>query len=163
MIENVRSALCWWYWSLLNLQSQVVVGTLLYCIVLYLYISIALLAVRTNQKRFQCERPREKRAVLRQRKEELGSPVNKVDRVYRSWSQNEGPIIAKARVWTIEVLASLHGRWQHFFIFDTSLVKVQVITLSAAIECAKEVDFGPWSKKVVHTWPTERLNSLIMP
>src|SRR6218665_1560623 len=31
------------------------------CIVLYLYIYIALLAVHTNQKRFQCERPREKR------------------------------------------------------------------------------------------------------
>src|SRR6218665_2781735 len=30
------------------------------CIVLYLYIYIALLAVHTNQKRFQCERPREK-------------------------------------------------------------------------------------------------------
>src|SRR6218665_1904926 len=41
----------------------------LYCIVLYLYIYIALLAVHTNQKRFQCERPREKRAVLRERKE----------------------------------------------------------------------------------------------
>jgi len=34
------------------------------CIVLYLYVYIALLAVHTNQKRFQCERPREKRAVL---------------------------------------------------------------------------------------------------
>jgi len=32
--------------------------------------------VHTNQKRFQCERPREKRAVLRERKEALGSPVN---------------------------------------------------------------------------------------
>src|SRR6218665_3406908 len=53
----------------------------LYCIVLYLYIYIALLAVHTNQKRFQCERPREKRAVLRERKEELGTPVNEVDRV----------------------------------------------------------------------------------
>src|SRR6218665_2595455 len=52
----------------------------LYCIVLYLYIYIALLAVHTNQKRFQCERPREKRAVLRERKEALGSLVNKVDR-----------------------------------------------------------------------------------
>ena len=41
----------------------------LYCIVLYLYIYIALPAVHTNQKRFQCERPREKRAVLRERKE----------------------------------------------------------------------------------------------
>jgi len=51
---------------------------LLYCIVSYLYIYIALLAVHTNQKRFQCERPREKRAVLRERKEALGSPVNKV-------------------------------------------------------------------------------------
>src|SRR6218665_486527 len=51
-------------------------------IVLYLYIYIALLAVHTNQKRFQCERPREKRAVVRERKKALGySPVNKVDRV----------------------------------------------------------------------------------
>src|SRR6218665_2365474 len=62
----------------------------LYCIVLYLYIYIALLEVHTNQKRFQCERPREKRAVLRERKEALGSPVNKVDRVEgRSWFQIE--------------------------------------------------------------------------
>src|SRR6218665_1111336 len=53
----------------------------LYCIVLHLYIYIALLAVHTNQKRFECERPREKRAVWRERKEALGSPVNKVDRV----------------------------------------------------------------------------------
>ena len=43
-----------------------------YCIVLYLYIYIALLAVHINQKRFQCERPKEKRAVLRERKEALG-------------------------------------------------------------------------------------------
>src|SRR6218665_978079 len=45
------------------------------CIVLYLYIYIALLAVHTNQKRFQCERPREKREL----KEAFVSPVNKVD------------------------------------------------------------------------------------
>src|SRR6218665_3458030 len=71
----------------------------LYCIVLYLYIYIALLAVHTNQKRFQCGRPREKRAVLRERKEALGSPVNKVDRVEgRNWFQSEGLMIAKARV-----------------------------------------------------------------
>jgi len=44
---------------------------------LYIYIYIALLAVHTNQKRCQCERPREKKAVLRERKEALGSPVNK--------------------------------------------------------------------------------------
>jgi len=51
-------------------------------IVLYLFIYIALLAVHTNQNRFQCERPREKRAVLRDRKEAL----IKVDRVEgRSW------------------------------------------------------------------------------
>ena len=49
----------------------------LYCAVLYLYIFIALLAVHTNQKRFQCERPRERRAVLRERKEALDSPVFK--------------------------------------------------------------------------------------
>src|SRR6218665_2198503 len=47
------------------------------CIVLYLCICIALLEVHTNQKRFQCERPREKIAVLRERKEALCSPVNK--------------------------------------------------------------------------------------
>src|SRR6218665_3918601 len=70
-----------------------------YCFVLYLYIYIALLSVHTNQKRFQCERPREKRSVLKERKEALGSPVNKVNRVEgRSWFQSEGPMIAKARV-----------------------------------------------------------------
>src|SRR6218665_2499569 len=53
----------------------------LYCIVLYLYIYIALLPMHTNQKRFQCERHREKRAVLRERKEEFGSPANKVNLV----------------------------------------------------------------------------------
>src|SRR6218665_765045 len=47
------------------------------CIVLYLYIYIALLAVHTNQKRFQCERAREKRAVLREQKEALCSTVNR--------------------------------------------------------------------------------------
>ena len=39
-------------------------GSCNHCIVLYLDIYIALLAGHTNQKRFQCERPREKRAVL---------------------------------------------------------------------------------------------------
>ena len=66
------------------------------CIVLYLYIYIALLEVHTNQTCFQCERPREKRAVLRERKEALGSPANKVDRAEgRNWFQSEGPMIAK--------------------------------------------------------------------
>src|SRR6218665_3475692 len=46
-----------------------------YCMVVYLYIYIALHAVHINQKRFQCKRPREKIAVLRERKEVLGSPV----------------------------------------------------------------------------------------
>src|SRR6218665_769180 len=64
-------------------------------IVLYLYIYKALLAVHTNQ----CGRPREKRAILRERKEALGSPANEVDCVEgRSWFQNKGPMIAKARV-----------------------------------------------------------------
>ena len=80
----------------LKLESTDVI---LSCIVLYLYIYIALLAVHPNQKRFQCERHLEKRAVLRERKVSLGSPVNKVDRVEgRSWFQSEGPMIAKARV-----------------------------------------------------------------
>src|SRR6218665_2396905 len=37
-------------------------------IVLYFYIYIVLLAVHTNQKRFQCKIPREKKAVLRERR-----------------------------------------------------------------------------------------------
>ena len=60
-------------------------------IVLYLYIYIALLAVHTNQKLFQHERPREEIAVFREWKEALGSPVNKVDHVEgRSWFQSTG-------------------------------------------------------------------------
>src|SRR6218665_3536946 len=55
----------------------VYVCIVLHCIVLYLYISIAPIAVHINQKRFQCKRHREKRVVLRERKEVLGSPVNK--------------------------------------------------------------------------------------
>src|SRR6218665_579651 len=56
------------YYSVYILYSEIILGlimspsiTELYCIVLYLYIYIALLAVHTNQKRFQCERPREKK------------------------------------------------------------------------------------------------------
>ena len=91
------------------------------CIVLYC-IYIALLAVHTNQKCFECKRSREMRAVLREWKEALGWPVNKVDRVEReSWFQSAGPMIAKACVWAIEVLAcgtkrswplSEHSRWR---------------------------------------------------
>ena|SRR6218665_2406903 len=83
----------------LKCENEIKTYTDEYCIVLYLYLYIALLAVHTNQKRFQCERPREKRAVLRERRETLGSPVNKVDRVEgKSWFQSERPMIAKARV-----------------------------------------------------------------
>src|SRR6218665_194682 len=79
------------YWAIYCIVLYCIV---LYCIVLYLYIYIALLAVHINQKRFQCESPREKRAVLREQKEALGSPVNKVDRAEgRSWFQSEGPMI----------------------------------------------------------------------
>ena len=38
-----------------------------------MYIGLALLAVHTNLKRFQCERPREKRATLRERNDALGT------------------------------------------------------------------------------------------
>src|SRR6218665_2703418 len=61
------------------------------CIVLYLYFYIALLALHTNQKRFQCKRPREKRAVLRERKEAIGSPVYKVDRTNQKRFQCKRP------------------------------------------------------------------------
>jgi len=36
--------------------------------------------MHTNQKHIQCERPRETRTVLRERKEAHDAPVNKVDR-----------------------------------------------------------------------------------
>jgi len=53
-----------------------------YCIVLYLYIYIALLTEHTNQKRLQCERPKEKRAVFRKRKEA---------RYWYSWCPHRNP------------------------------------------------------------------------
>ena len=46
--------------------TPIVCRIVLYCIHTFY---IVLLAVHTNQKHFQCERPREKRAVLRERKE----------------------------------------------------------------------------------------------
>src|SRR6218665_2469383 len=50
-------------WVVLILALKIIVLREMTCIVLYLYIYIALLEVHTNQKRFQSERPREKRAV----------------------------------------------------------------------------------------------------
>src|SRR6218665_1822616 len=92
----------------LCLMSYGLVISILYCLVLYVYIYIAPLSVHTNQKRFQCERPRKKRAaVLRERKKALGSPVTKVDRVEGgSWFQIAGPMIAKARVMLISPTTS---------------------------------------------------------
>src|SRR5688572_7511726 len=77
------------------------------CLVLYLSIYIAPLAVHTNQRRSQCERPREKKEVFRQRKEALGPPVNKQERVkggscFHS-AGTAGPMKAKARVLAIAV------------------------------------------------------------
>src|ERR1043165_5899834 len=79
----------------------------LYCIVLYLSIYIAPLAVHTNQRRSQCERPREKKEVFRQRKEALGPPFNKQERVKGgSWFHSAGPMKAKAHVLAIAVLGT---------------------------------------------------------
>jgi len=70
-------------------------GIVLYCI----YIFINCLLQCTPIRSASSARDPEKRAVLRERKEALGSPVNIVDRVEgRSWFQSEGPITAKARV-----------------------------------------------------------------
>jgi len=52
-----------WLWKTAQGFSQ---GKRIHCIVLYLYIYIALHAVRTNRKRFQCERPRENRVLIMQ-------------------------------------------------------------------------------------------------
>src|SRR6218665_317392 len=58
-------------WGVVCLGEWSVLGVVClvseWCIVLYLYIYIPLLAVHTNQKRFQCERPREKRTVCLER------------------------------------------------------------------------------------------------
>jgi len=70
LVKNVPSlttafAQCLYQISFLNaLQLLNIACHLVFCIVLYLCIYIALLAVHTNQRRFQCERPSEKRAVL---------------------------------------------------------------------------------------------------
>src|SRR6218665_124712 len=46
----------------------------------------------------------------------------------------------------------MYNRYRHILFsgFGTSLGKVRIIILSAALECAKKVHFGPWPKKVVH-------------
>ena len=68
----------------------------------------------TNRKRIQCERPREKRAVLRERKDTLGSAANKEERVEGViWFQSEGPMIAKAHVSAIVLYSSLAGQRDH--------------------------------------------------
>src|SRR5688572_12789053 len=74
---------------------------IVYCSVLYLSIYIAHLEGHTNQRRSQCERPREKKEVLRQRTEALCPPVNKQERVEGSWFHSAGPMKAKARVLAI--------------------------------------------------------------
>ena len=62
--------------------------------------------MHTNQRRSQCERPKEKKTVLRQRKEVLGPPARRAEHVDgESWFHSAGPIQAKARVLAIAVLA----------------------------------------------------------
>ena len=62
--------------------------------------------MRINQRRSRCERPKEKKAILRQRKEVLGPPVSRTERVDgESWFHSAGPIKAKARVLAMAVLA----------------------------------------------------------
>ena len=79
---------------------------IVHCIVLYLSIYIAPLTMHINQRRSQCEKPREKKEVFRQRKEALGPLVNKQERVKGgSWFHSAGPMKAKARVLAIAVLA----------------------------------------------------------
>ena len=67
-----------------------------------------------NQERFQCEIPREKRSVLRERKEALGSPVNKADRVEgRSWFQRYYWLQRNFRLHTYHPLYRLHTYHTH--------------------------------------------------
>jgi len=48
----------------------------------------------------------------------------------------------------------MYNRFRHslFSSFGTSLARVRKIILSAALECTKKVQSGPWPKKVVHPW-----------
>lgn len=63
------------------------------CIVLYLYIYIAPLTAHTNQRRFQCQKPRIREWPWKNEKA-LGSPVNiKNSMSQRSWFQHSGPVI----------------------------------------------------------------------
>ena len=73
---TIQMVVCHNLASLLE-QCPDIASSTTYCIVLYLYIYIALLAEHTNQKRFQCERPREKRAVLRERKRHMAHQLIK--------------------------------------------------------------------------------------
>jgi len=59
-------------WCSINLEIMIT----MYCIV-YIYIYIAVLEEHTNQKRFQCERPKEKRAVSNYVSQMLKSMVHK--------------------------------------------------------------------------------------
>ena len=58
---------------LLDLFKEPSRGGSVYCIALYLYIYIALLALHASRRRFHCKRPREKKAVFRERLDALGS------------------------------------------------------------------------------------------
>ena len=61
-----------------NAQQEPIGTIIAHCIVLYLYVYIELLAVHTNQKRFQCERHRERKARVsyyRPRKSERETAV----------------------------------------------------------------------------------------
>jgi hypothetical protein len=64
--------------------------------------------MHANQRRFQCESPKKKKAALRQRNEALGPPINKEERIERGrWFQSAGtagPIKAKVRVLATVVL-----------------------------------------------------------
>jgi len=64
-----------------------------------LFVSTHLYSASYSAHLASSARDPEKRAVLRELKEALGSPVNKLDRVEgRCGFQSEGPMIAKARV-----------------------------------------------------------------
>jgi len=77
------------------------------CIVLYLYVYIALLAVHTNQKCFQCERLRKKREVLREQEEALGSLVNNEE---NESTINRGLLLIQPMVNRKHCSLTLHSR-----------------------------------------------------
>src|SRR6218665_974519 len=98
-------------------HADTIIYSCIVCIVLYLYIYIAPLAEHTNQKlisyvvslAFQCERPREKRAVLRKRKETLGLPQWRSNGRFSRFKEPGPPTVRGPRPLVRQAVSTSHS------------------------------------------------------